>query len=800
MSLLHLLLPGGSGQEAINQPIRVLGIDLGTTNSTVAEIVFDPAEPEKASCRCLPLEQPTENRSHWNPIVPSCVALYDGHEWVGEGARQLQEHAGELALLPQVNIFYSCKNDMGLQRTYASAPAGYRNAAEISGRVLSFLNSEALKQSPLIPITTTVTVPASFQLAQRNDTLKAADKAGINLTGGELLDEPVAAFISYLAEHPEVAITEPGQQRNLLVFDFGGGTCDVGLFQLSANLFKGLEIAPLAVSRYHRLGGGDIDQAIFYEILLPSIAYENDLDEKQLDYEDKKQYLEPAFIRVAEQLKIALCDKLQQRMKKQALQDIDYVDVTVPGEFVCQLRGQEIILNDPTLSLAELNNILAPFLDADCLFAKETEYRQTLSIFAPIFDALSRNDLNPEDVDLCLLVGGSCLIPQVLNSLDEFFDKAEILSFTGADAMQTAVAQGAAINALSLALNQRPVIQPICQETVAIMTATGPVDIVPSRTALPWPNAEGYAKGEVLTIPADSMDQPVNLRVEVVSRDSSGQRTLMSEVWAVPPPVRAGEKVQIESRFDLNQTLQLRLVHLERDDVPIYEKQEEHPFTHVTNPQRIKLRIEEKEEHLRTGKIPEPLWERTMVDVAEDCAELRQYEKAISLLAAIMRRNNQPDTVLMNKMALYAGHMGNVKREEQLYRAALEEDPEWGTLWFNLALLLQKQKRFDEAVEAINKAVKVEPRQAPYHVLQAQLSQARGDNFAIVLDLAETCNRPAEQQNNWELYWSTVAAEMRNDTEAVSTLRKLRQRKNGNQNRTVESASGCLPGVYRGKP
>lgn len=243
MSLLPLLHLGDcESRLSVDQPVRVLGIDLGTTNSTVAEILFDPHEPENLSCRCLPLEQPTSERSYWNPIVPSCLALLDGREWIGQGVKQLIEGDDQRQLIYLTNLFHSCKNDIGLQKTYAGAPEGYRNARDISSRILAFLYQGARQQNQSPIHTTCVTVPASFQLAQRNDTRQAA-----------------------------------------------------------------------------------------------------------------------------------------------------------------------------------CNTLLAPFLDPDQLFVKETEYRQTLSIFTPIQDALSRLDLDPEDIDLCLLVGGSCLVPQIRDTLREFF-------------------------------------------------------------------------------------------------------------------------------------------------------------------------------------------------------------------------------------------------------------------------------------------------------------------------------------------------------------------------------------------
>lgn len=368
--------------------------------------------------------------------------------------------------------------------------------------------------------------------------------------------------------------------------------------------------------------------------------------------------------------------------------------------------------------------------------------------------------------------------------------------FDNADATQMAVAKGAALNALSLALTGQPVIQPICQETIGIMTTAGMVDLVPQKATLPWPNRDEYALGPILTIPHDSETDPLKLKVEIVARDASGQRVLLSEHWEIPAPVRAGEKLRVESRFDLNQTLQLRLIHQERDDVPIYEKKEEHPFTHVANPQAVKLRIEKTEELIRTGEIPATHWGAAMVDLADDCADLRQYEKAISLLSRVLRQKNEPDVGLLNRMALYSGYMGNQDREEKIYRSAIDENPQWGTVWFNYALMLKKQNRLDEARKAIDTAIQVEPEEASYYVLQAQLAKQADENFAIILDLFDLHGRKVEIQTSWELYWSIVAAELRGDKDEAETLRKLRQRKSIKP-KEIAQADGCLPEVFR---
>jgi molecular chaperone DnaK (HSP70) len=267
MKTMELINPEKENLKKIKKPLRVIGIDLGTTNSTVAEIVYDPTKKDDISIRCIAAEQPTGSRSHWNPLVPSVVAIHDGQEIVGEGARLLRSRSREEGLIEEGSIFASVKNHMGLRRTYNMAPTGYRSAAEISGRILSFLKNAAMKDKALEPVRTTVTVPASFQTAQRNDTLKAASLAKLTVRGGDLLDEPIAAFIGYLAEHHEQHLVEIGETKHLLVFDFGGGTCDVAIFRVSTDLAGNLMVASLSVSRYNRLGGGDIDLAILYDVL-----------------------------------------------------------------------------------------------------------------------------------------------------------------------------------------------------------------------------------------------------------------------------------------------------------------------------------------------------------------------------------------------------------------------------------------------------------------------------------------------------------------------------------------------------
>lgn len=524
MSSVDLISVDQKKFKRFSKPVRALGIDLGTTNSTVAEIIYNPSRKEAAEIRCLAVEQQTGGRSWWNPLVPSVVALHDGREFIGEGARRLRSQGNSIGLTEKMNLFSSVKNDMGLQRSYSMAPLGYRTATDVSSKLLSYLYSSAMKDKDHYPEKIVVTVPASFQTAQRDDTMEASKQAGLTAYGSELLDEPVAAFIGYLTLNPNEELVGPGEIQHLLVFDFGGGTCDVAVFRITRDYDGHLSTAILAVSRYHRLGGGDIDQAILYEHLLPAFLKQNNKDRNSYDYNDKKGCIEPAFISIAEELKIALSEKYRQAVEQNsAIEEIQHVSV---GEYPCKLPEGTLYLTNPILTIQQLSELLEPFLDPDLLFVKENEYRQSLSIFAPIRDALTKCGLKASDIDLCLLAGGSSLIPQVEEALENFFTDAQLLTFETADDAQTAIARGAALNALSLALTDQPVIQPVCQETIALLTSQGPVELIPRGEEL---SADGYCKTVLLSLPEDSDDEPISVRVEIVAQEESGQRVLLAE-------------------------------------------------------------------------------------------------------------------------------------------------------------------------------------------------------------------------------------------------------------------------------
>ncbi|MGV8040233.1 MAG: Hsp70 family protein [Thermoanaerobaculaceae bacterium] len=778
-------------------PVRVLGIDLGTTNSTVAEAVWRPESGEPPQVRCVDVAQPTPDGTFIHALLPSTVAISEGRVWVGEGAKRLAARTGELGLEPQRSLFAECKNDMGVRRTYHRAPEGFRSAPEIAGHVLRTLTKAALQADPTPPARVVVTVPASFQVAQRRDTRAAAERAGLTIAGGDLLDEPLAAFLDFAAGAGEVLDGLGRDRFNLAVLDFGGGTCDVAVLAVSPGASPAeLGVAPRAVSRYHRLGGGDIDAAIVYEVLIPELVRQNHLGAHELGFAEKKQVVEPALRGVAESLKIALCQEITRLQGFGTYEGADRsalrARLAITHEVVLPSPSRTLRLANPTLTAAQLDAVLAPFLDRDLLYARDTEYRLTCSIFAPLQDALERAGLERDDVQACLLVGGSTLAPQVREAVRGFFPHARVLTHADADGTQMAVARGAAWHALALAVTGRGIVQSHGHDAIALRTAGGRLELVPAGAALPYPGA-GPGRKEGLVVPVSSAVAPVPVRVEVVAVETGQERLVHASCWKVPGPVAQGTRLFVEYRFDENQVLELGLGLADDPTGPRYQCEVENPLTHVVNPNATRMKIEELEEAIRTGEVAKEEVPDKLTEVAELLGEIGQRERALAILKRVLHARNQPDAVLLNRMGILAGELGDSGREEKYYREAALAEPRWASALFNLALALSRRRQWTEAALTIEQALAREVC-PPYLVLKAQIVTGLGreQERERLLAGALTGLGVLRDLDDWTLGWLVTGAAMAKDDGLAARLKSEQQRRRRRGSVPV-SPEGVLP-------
>jgi molecular chaperone DnaK len=792
---LTLLTPPNTSIVAPNRPMRVLGIDLGTTNSTVAEIFWQPGEPVHA--RCLEIDQKTGEGVYTHVLVPSIVAIHGSNKVIGEGAKRLRSRSGELELRRNRNLFFDCKNDIGLRRTYHVAPDGYRSASQIAAHVLRFLSDAAISDEPTVPTRTVVTVPASFQAAQRHDTLEAARLAGLMLSPGDLLDEPVAAFIDFIVSQRSGVFEGISGARRLLVFDFGGGTCDVAVFEVRFGAPRTAPtISPLAVSRYHRLGGGDIDTAIVHEILVPQVIEQNGLSEFDLSFDDKKNFVEPALLSVAEALKVGLCSEIRrlEAFGKYANADKASIVKVQPGLHRFRTSRRELTLQSPRLTAAEFEKTLDPFLDDDKLYSVEGEYQVSCSIFAPITDAVERARLKADQIDFCLLVGGSSLIPQIAAAVRGHFRRAKVLTYDDPVDVQTAIARGAAYHSLTLSAFGRGMFQPAAHDDISINTSSGLVTLIKRGTLLPARADAGGSHIE-LAVPATTFRDPCRLRVEILAGSGDNKRPLFKGMWDIPGPVNKGDPLLLKSELDENQVLQLELRLAKADEVEPFKLSIENPLTHVSNPLREQLRIDELEKELRAGKVPEESRSDTFVELADGYRELGHREKALEYLRRALQFKGRPDAAILNKMAIICGELGDTDREEKLYREAAEAS-EWVGSLFNLALSQFRRDKYREAWGTIQDTLK-RSRSAPYLVLAGKIAAALGqsiDRDKLFAEARERFSVPAAM-DDFALDWARALGGLLPDEEFLSDCdAEWRRRKAGNPQRADEGLPPDVPG------
>ncbi|MFP4444862.1 MAG: Hsp70 family protein [Desulfosudaceae bacterium] len=768
--------------------VRTLAIDLGTTNLVAAESVWVPGFPPR--CRVLKLEQPLETGTCRQELVPAELVVRSGTTVeVGEGARRRRGLSGN-ALTVEKNLFFATKNDMGLQKRYFQAPAELDRPWKVAGYLLGFMAQAAGDQIGGAFQAVTVTVPASFQLNQRRDTLRAARLADLHLADDDLLDEPTAALIDYLmAPAGSERLPESGEAI-WAVIDFGGGTCDVTV----AGVSRGADnerpcLSQLSVSRYHRLGGGDIDAAIVHEVLIPDLLAANDLDPLDLTWADKKKVLEPRLLATAEKLKISLCREMARHLDRGPEFSVTTDAVT------CRVGSRKLRLPRPSLSIRRFAEILEPFLDRDFLYARETEYRLTQSLFSPVEDALDRAGIAPEEVDFCLLTGGSGLIPQVRRALDAYFGKENVVGgYTDVRAMQVAVARGAAWHAIVKTITGHPLVQPVLHDGIALETSDGGhFPLVPSRVPLPWP-ADGSYRQAVFEVPRTGDLFVTELRLDLVGL--SDGRPIFGECWTLPRAACQGDEIILEYRLTAGKQLDCRAFLAEAPEEEL-TMTVENPLVNVVNPGSTRLNIETVEARLshKNGGGRED--REDFIQLAEWYARLNQQEKSLHYLRTALKKLGRPDFTILNLQGIYYTELGDSDRAEKAY---LEADrvsaPSNATALFNLALNYRDNGRLEEALDLLRRAMEKDCQTGPYLTLTAQVLDRldRPEEAADTGDRALRSFAEVSCLDAWELGWYITAARFRGEDKRLEEGR-AEQRRRKQPKKEASSSDAPRPAV-----
>ena len=219
---------------------KIIGIDLGTTNSCVA--VLEGGEPKV-------IPNPEGNRT-----TPSVVAFKNGEKQVGEVAKRQS--------VTNPNTIISIKSKMGTAEKVTAEGKEY-TPQEVSAMILQYLKGYAEEYLGEKVTKAVITVPAYFNDAQRQATKDAGKIAGLEVE--RIINEPTAAALAY-------GLDKQDQDQKILVFDLGGGTFDVSILELGDGVFE-----VLATAGDNKLGGDDFDQKII-DFLVAEFKKENGID------------------------------------------------------------------------------------------------------------------------------------------------------------------------------------------------------------------------------------------------------------------------------------------------------------------------------------------------------------------------------------------------------------------------------------------------------------------------------------------------------------------------------------------
>ncbi len=474
---------------------KVVGIDLGTTNSCVA--VMEGGKPVVIA------------NAEGFRTTPSVVA------YAKNGDRLVGQIAKRQGVMNPINTFYSVKRFIGRKHDEVKnestevaysvirdsngnvkldCPAQDKKFApeEISAQVLRKLVEDASKYLGETVTEAVITVPAYFNDSQRQATKDAGKIAGIEVK--RIINEPTAASLAYGLDKKS--------NETILVFDLGGGTFDVSVLEVGDGVFE-----VLSTSGDTHLGGDDFDKKIVDYLAADFQAKEG------IDLRKDKQALQ-RLTEAAEKAKIELSSVTQ-------------ADINLPFITATQDGPKHLELN---LTRAKFEELCADLIDRCAI---------------PVQNAIKDSKLSTDAIDEVVLVGGSTRIPAV---------KEVVKKVLGKDPNQTVnpdevVAVGAAIQGGVLAGEVKDILLlDVTPLSLGVETLGGVMTkIIPRNTTIPTKKSETFST---------AVDGQSNVEIHVLqgerefSKDNKSLGTFRLD--GIPPAPRGVPQIEVIFDIDAN--------------------------------------------------------------------------------------------------------------------------------------------------------------------------------------------------------------------------------------------------------
>ena len=484
---------------------KIIGIDLGTSNSCVAVL-------EDGHATVLP-------NAEGSRTTPSVVAFPEnGERLVGQQAKRQaivnptrtvfgvkrlvgRRYRSEVVRELEERLPYSLVENLSGD-VWVNVGDESFSPQEISAAVLAKMKSSAEDYFGEEVNEAVITVPAYFDDAQRQATKDAGRIAGLEVR--RIINEPTAAALAYGLRQKE--------RSHIAVFDLGGGTFDISLVRVEDNVFE-----VLATSGDNLLGGDDFDYAVLERLVQ---AFE---DEHGIELGDEPVALQ----RLREAAETAKCE----------LSSLSETNVNLPFLAVDATGPKHLNL---ILTRSELNDICAPLV---------------ARLKGPCETALSDSGLTPAELDEVLLVGGMSRMPLVQQKVEEIFQRSPRKGVNPDEV----VACGAAVQSGILGGELREVILMDVTPLSLGIRALGDrmAVVVPRNTPIPT------EKNKVFTTTEDNQDVVTISVVQGEETKASANRLLgRFHLSGIPPLPKGKPRVEVQFTIDTD-----GIVHVTAEDV-----------------------------------------------------------------------------------------------------------------------------------------------------------------------------------------------------------------------------------------
>ena len=480
---------------------KIIGIDLGTTNSCVA--VFEGNEPVVIA------------NSEGKRTTPSVVGFVDG------GERKVGDPAKRQAITNPKRTVYSIKRFMGetydqvqkeISRVPYSVVKGDNNTPrvdidgrlytpqEISAMILQKMKKTAEDYLGQEVTEAVITVPAYFSDSQRQATKEAGQIAGLDVK--RIVNEPTAAALAY-------GVDKANKDMKVAVFDLGGGTFDISILEFGGGVFE-----VLSTNGDTHLGGDDFDQVIIDWLVQ---EFKNDEGADLATDPMAMQRLKEA----AEKAKIELSSSTSTEINLPYIMPV----AGVPKHLV------------KTLTRAKFEALAHNLIQA-CL--------------EPCKKAMSDAGLNNSDIDEVILVGGSSRIPAVQKLVEDFFGKVPSKGVNPDEVVAVgACIQGAVLNKEAGVGNI--VLLDVTPLTLGIETMGGVMTkLIDANTTIPC------KKSEVFSTAADNQTE-VTIHVLQGERPMAAQNKSIGQfnLTGIAPARRGVPQIEVTFDIDANGILKV---------------------------------------------------------------------------------------------------------------------------------------------------------------------------------------------------------------------------------------------------